>query len=285
MNLVKSSNLFFKELVFGSHLSSIGAGSGILLSVLLVLGQEINGLLLISVYLALQVIYNYDHFSDLQNEDDTNGERNNYLKRKRDPLFLLIFYIVLLAFISLTVSFNTFLFFILFVFGGALYTEKFKRVTKRIPFFKNFYVSLFFAILPLSIIFSYERIEIIPLILILLFVFTRVLLNTIYFDIKDVASDKKMGLKTVPVIYGHKRTINILHLLNVISSLIIFFGVFSNELPVYSLPLSLLFLYSFYYLKKSKKEDGKIKTLSYLVADGEYLLWPMIIIISKFLIQ
>jgi hypothetical protein len=48
--------------------------------------------------------------------------------------------------------------------------------------------------------------------------------------------------------------------------------------------LSLLFtnLYVFYYLEKGKTADrNKLLKYTYIMADAEFLLWPIILILSK----
>ncbi len=274
----------WNEFVFGSHLLSLGAGAGILFSTFFVLEKEINIILLILSYLALQIIYNFDHLRDSKKKEDGNLERSNYLKENRNKILVLLYILLLIGF-SFMMGIETLLFFILFVLGGLMYTIKLKGLTKKILMFKNLYVSFFIAVLPFSILLHYSVESIKPIILFSLFIFLRFVLSTAYFDIKDIEEDKKKGLKTLPALLGRKKTIKTLHLLDVLSFFPIFIGVYMGVFPKISLSLLLLFFYSFYYLRKTiKSDDNDVRFLSYIMVDGEYLFWPAILIIANFLL-
>jgi len=106
--------------------------------------------------------------------------------------------------------------------------------------------------------------------------------NTVFFDVKDLESDRQRNLKTLPVIFGKRMTIYLLHLINLIALIPLIVGVYSNDIPKESLVLLVFTLYSFYYLTQALFLDGKIlRTLSYVIADAEYILWSILIIIVK----
>ena len=73
--------------------------------------------------------------------------------------------------------------------------------------------------------------------------------NTIFLDIKDVESDRKKELLTLPIIFNRKKTLTFLKLITVLSVLPIIFGVSLQLLPKFSLMLLLTFLTLFITLK------------------------------------
>ena len=122
-------------------------------------------------------------------------------------------------------------------------------------------------------------------IILFVFVFLRFMLSTIFFDLKDIASDKTDGLKTIPVIFGIRNTINILNALNILSFLILCISIIYGVLPLFSLSLIIFLFYDFIYvIWGSQQKKSLLRFISYVFVDGEYLLWPIVIIIAKYII-
>ena len=117
-------------------------------------------------------------------------------------------------------------------------------------------------------------------ILIFLFVFFKCLPNIIFFDLKDIYNDRKEGLKTFPVILGKKRTLKLLHGLNIMAFIPLFTGIYLKLSTFCSLHDSVLFLHV-YYLRKI--DDKKLRMVSYTLADAEFILWPLALILGKFI--
>jgi 4-hydroxybenzoate polyprenyltransferase len=157
-----------------------------------------------------------------------------------------------------------------------------KNLTSKIIGFKNLYVSLFWA---LSIVFLalYTNSKFEPTLLILfIFVFLRFIVSTVFFDLKDIESDKKEGLKTIPTVFGLRETTRLLNIVNLVSVLLLVGAILFRILPVYSASLVLFFFYDLYYVTwGAKKEKGVLRFISYVVVDGEYIFWPIIITFSK----
>lgn len=284
MKKVKELNIFLKELVLGSHLLSLGAGAGIVFSALKLVNKDVNFFLLFLAYLSLQIIYNYDHISDLKRECSTNPERNKHLEGRS---LLVVLYIVFLILLSFFVNYQVFLFFLFFTIGGVAYTTKLKSVTQNIVAFKNIYTSIFIALIPLVVLLEHgsHYDNVITLLLFSSFVFLRLFLNTIYFDIKDIDDDKKNNLKTIPVLLGKRKTLKFLQVLNFITILPIVFGFIFGVLPAFSLFLILFYFYSLWYLlKTSNLNIEKIRSWSYLMVDGEYIFWPLVLFIGSLIL-
>ena len=275
----------WNEFVYGGHLSSLGA-SGILWSSAIIFDKPVSIPLLIIGYVISQIVYGYNHFREAGKDLLTNPERVSYIEKiKKFVPFLLIFYfllfIVLLIYLKNIKSILVALFILI---GGLLFTDIFKDFTKQIIGFKTFYGPFFWA-MGVILASSYYGIQDNLLIFFLfLFLFLRDIVNTTFFDIKDIESDKKGGLKTFAVVFGKKKILNYLHFFNAFSFFPIILGVYYNILPSFILLLSLFYFYSFYYLNEAKKENiEKIRKLSYIMVDGEYLFWPIILFLGKLL--
>jgi 4-hydroxybenzoate polyprenyltransferase len=180
---------------------------------------------------------------------------------------------------------NSAIFAIFMVAGSLLYTVHFKNYTKKIIGFKSVYVSLFWASLVLLLALYYRTSINLAVISISLFVFLRLLVNTIFFDIKDIASDKLYSLKTLPVYLGRRKVLSLIHILNLVSFLLLVVCVYKGVLPPGALSLLVFFIYTCFYLGLAKKEGTDMQKLSYFMVDGEYILWPFVIFIFKNLVS
>ncbi len=266
------------EFVYGAHLLSLG-GVGIILSILLVTNLEINFVFLLMIYLMYQVVYNYNHFRELKSDLLSNPERSKHLStRQRWISISPFFYLVLLVGSLITTNIPTLLLVSFITIGGILYTEYFKKI--RILGFKSYYVSFFWALSIMLIPLFYSQNNFTTYVYFAVFIFLRFMVSTIFFDIKDIDSDKRMNIITFPIKWGKKKTIYILHIINIASILPVLLGIYLEQLGIYSLLLASVLVIDFIYLAVSMNLKNKdLRILSYLVVDGQYMFWPLIIFI------
>jgi len=170
----------------------------------------------------------------------------------------------------------------LLIAGSILYSVLFKGLTKKIIAFKSFYVSFFWASLSLLFILYYALPINLAVISLFAFIFMRLLVNTIFFDIKDIESDQRRGLKTLPICLGRDGVIAFIWVINLLSFAPILLCVYTGVLPVDSLVLLLFFFYSGHYLHLAQGKRADIQQLSYILVDGEYILWPISLLLLKF---
>ncbi|MCK4355065.1 UbiA family prenyltransferase [Candidatus Parcubacteria bacterium] len=286
MEIKKITKFLWGEFIYGGHLLSFGA-SGILCFSAIILNQKISIPLLILGYLISQITYFYNHFKELKKDFLTNFQRTQHIQKSK-KYFLIIFGFYWGFFFLCLIYINNLAVILLSLFiisGGLLYTIFLKNLSKKIIEFKSFYVSFFWALSIILIGFYYNVSFSLLLSLLFSFVFLRWLMNTIFFNIKDIESDKKENLKTLAILFGKHKTIDCLHIINIFSFVPIIIGVYTNLLPLFSLFILIFYFYSFYYLEKAKKEKTQIHNLSYIMVDGEYLLWPFILLLGKIIIN
>lgn len=272
-----------KEFVYGGHLLSLGA-TGIVLTVILLLNYPIYLIALLIPYLSSQVVYSYNHFREIDFDINSNPERANHIQSQKKwmGLFLSVYIISLLACL-ITTNVGTFVFVTLVVIGGILYTEYFKKQSNHlVTGFKNFYTSFFWALTILLVPLYYgEKFDLVQAIL-FIFIFLRWVVNSAFFDIKDIESDRRRKLKTFAVSFGKHKTIYLLQVVNLISALPLILGYFLGFLNIESLFLLITVAYGAYYLIKALSLEGKkLRTLSYIVVDAEYLFWPIMILFAR----
>jgi len=280
--LLIAKDFICNEFIHGGHLLSLGC-SAIVLSTMLLVNTLIRWEFLVIVYLGTYCIYNYDHYKGLNIDSLNNSYRSNHLKKYHKFLpVIIIIYVV--GFFSLLIAFGNFQ---SLIFGGALlffglfYTHKVKKMTEKIVGFKNFYTSLSIASLILftGIYCSYP----IGLVLLLLFVFMffRLMVNTCFCDIKDMDIDRKYRIKTFPAILGKEKFLSVLHMINILSFIPLLMGVYLHILPIFSLLLVTSIVYCFYYIQKAKNQETNIQSLSSIMVDGEFALWPFILFVGS----
>jgi len=287
MEVRKFLNSIWNEFVYGGHLLSLG-GSGNIYFETTLLNQKINLLLLFLAYLISQIVYSYNHLIEAKKDIESNSERAKYLletkKEKKAKIEFFIYCLFLLITLFLLKKTELLIFVLIIVIAGIFYTLFFKSLTKKVLGFKNLYVSFTWTFSLQLLIGMYYGIFNNIMIILFLFIFLRCMVNGIFFDLKDIKTDKNEGLKTLPVALGQEKTLYFLHIINFISFIPILFGVFKNILPFYSLSLFIFFFYSFYYLRVAEKGKSNLNFLSYVMVDAEHILWGLWALIFKLFI-
>lgn len=270
------------EFIYGGHLLSLGAVSiAFIFPILLEL--EIKWIGFIIVYLFSQSIYSYNRYKELNKDILTNKERTNYLKKYAKVLpFLILIYLLILFFIlffygNLEIIFLSLIILLL----GFGYSLLFKKVTKFIIGFKNFFVALLWCLLVVFLTFYYSLSFSLPVFLLMLIIFLKRFVITSFCDIKDSKSDRVDDMLTLPTILKRKNFFLLLNFVNFVSIILIILGavlgLYSNS--AYFLALS--FLFPFFYINIVFFQKGNINFFSEVLARGEFLLWIIFILIGK----
>ena len=284
----ESLNSLKNEIFYGGYFAALCSPAFILFTAT-VMNIKVDIPLLLIAYLLPLIVYSYDYYSDIEKDISEYSERAVFLKKNTNKYpFILAFYIIsLVALLILFFNFYLTLFILGIITVGILYNVALKDLTKKIPIFKNVYTALtwalggaFFPILYYSLGFNSS------VLIAFIVIFLRCLTNILFFDLKDLENDKKENLKTLPVILGKKNTISILHCLNVVSFIPLVIGIYINAVPLMVLSLAFFGVYSFYYIKKAGKTSAKgLETMSYTLADLEFVLWPIVLMAAKFILS
>lgn len=229
--------------------------------------------LLLSSFLLTFTVYSLDKLSNIEEDSISLPERAGFISRHKK---IFIYATVASYVIALSLAFlkNILaLFVILFpLCMGLIYSIKIANVRlKDIPALKNISIAASWAVvgtfLPLAV--SSEHLP--PIALIFYFVFIKCLINTVLFDVRDIEGDNVNGVRTIPVIFGLKKTKILLLFLNstLILWLIISYSKSFFHQYVFVLIFSIFYgyWYTFYFCRKDKKIS---KSLDLLV-DGEWI--------------
>ena len=285
----KLKNVFkfiLKEFVYGGHLQSLGAASIVFVSAVL-LNIKVGWDCLFIIYLIFYSAYLYNRFKELKIDYLTNPQRTEHFKRyiSRAPIILFFVISVLIGGLVYFSNLWALIFGTLLLIFGFFYTTFFKKITKRIPLFKNLYVSTFFASLVFFLIVYYSYAMTFSLTIgalaFAIFVYFKAFIMQILLDVKDIESDRKQGLLTFPVVFGKRKILNILRILS-ISITVPVLIIFSFYLDIFPKPMIMLLLtipFNFYCFRLAERQ----KYLGYILGSGEFVLWTILILIGKHL--
>ncbi len=285
LETIKILRHIINHFVYNAHLISLGA-VGIAATFLLLINESILIFPLLIIYLLTLISLLHDRLKEREVDYLTNPERTKKLEKYFKNANIIIFasFCLIFAILFLNKREDSLIFIIFLFLLIFLYTKFFKKLTRKIIGFKNIYFSLIvaFLLIFISLYYFYNFLNF-TFLIIFLFVFLRMYVNTVFLDIKDIESDKKHNLKTFPIVFGPQKTIFFLKIITLISGLLIIFGVVLKIIPIHSLMLLFVVPYAFYYFEKSKKKEN-FYLVNYVLADAEFILWPISIIIGKIIL-
>jgi 4-hydroxybenzoate polyprenyltransferase len=283
--MVKILKFIINEFLYNGHLQTLGALSIAIFSAIL-FKIKITWDLLLILYVNFYIIYLYNRHQEINIDYQTNKIRTEHLKLFNKYIPLLITALVtILIFLLIYFSNITSIFFIFSItILGFLYTNYFKKITKKIIAFKNIYVASVFSLLVIFPFIYYSlpfKNFLLNIIALMIFIFLRAILMQIFLDLKDIESDKQEGLLTLGVIAGREKTFKILQIGNLTTATFIpiifwYLNIFSPSF------LMLLFLapINSYFLNLIKR--GKL--LGFILESGEFITLPILILFGNYLL-
>jgi len=272
----------YKELVYGGHLLALGTSS-IAATAAYLIGRTPTVDLLLMAYLFSLGAYSINRISDFDQDSVSHPDRTAYLKRRLGGLKVVSVACFMVGY--LLALFRNLIFFggLLFPLGLALAysigSSRFKGAIgvsrlKEATLIKNVTVSFGWSLVPVLVGLYYLQL---PLTIFAFapFIFLRLMVNTIFFDQRDVEADQAFGVRTLPVRMGMAGSSRVMDILDIASGLYIVGVVASGLVPLFAGTLLVFVPYSFVYRLYAR--SGKHRdSLRDFWADGEYLLWGVV---------
>jgi len=215
-------------------------GSGKDIAGFITAGHYDGNFTLIIAYVATLIVYSFDYFSSADKDASTNPGRAAYFSGMAGSFLYRILICGAVLVVSLALYANVWLTLVVvsMALAGIAYPALFKKLTRYVPGFKNVYTSgVWTSGIILGVLACGAASTDTAVALLFLFLFMRSLGNVVFFDLKDVPSDRAEGLATLPVLLGRERTFALLHILNVVSFLPLAAGALAGMLPPYALTL------------------------------------------------
>jgi 4-hydroxybenzoate polyprenyltransferase len=270
------------EFMYGGHWLSLGV-STFTIALMFLIGVNLKFELLLITYFLSQSVYNYDHFKWMEIDSIDNSKRTNYLSKHYEvmPVIILFYTSMFLILLFLYGNIESLLFGFLLLLSGVFYTNKSKKWTMKIPGFKNYYTSLSASLLVVFIALYFSHPLNLEIWVLVLFVFLCFLVNTSFCDLKDMDADKRQKLLTLPLYFGKKKFLLVLHILNILTFVIFSFSIIIGILPLFASILLIFYFYCFYYIQKARSSKTDLQFLSSFFADGEFILWPIFLFLGN----
>lgn len=273
-------------IVYGNAVIGLAA-VGVVFTIAIFLGNFAPLELLAVVFLITMSSYNLNRFMEQAEEDAVNHPRRSAFFSNNAPFFafniILIVVAILLAFFYKGA--NGLLIVSIFPLSVLAYSAKwiphrYSRI-KEIPVMKNIFPTTIWALAPILCVIWLSAPVGTALLASFVFVFLRLLVGVIAFDVRDIRGDRAYRIKTLPVLLGIADTKIFLLLLNTLSGLFLFVSVAEGWLPPAANAVNLITLYGYYYIF-SLSEKAPLYLYD-LVIDGEYFLWAPLALLGVML--
>ena len=232
--------------------------------------------LLFAMFFTMLGIYSLNKLTD-KDEDSINlPERANYVIGNEKPL---IFILVISYLIAILLGFSVNIWAVIIIlfplFAGIIYSveisPKIPRL-KNITGMKNIIVVLSWTVgstfLPAICVYKCVIITA----LVFSFIFIKIFVNAVVFDIRDIEGDQKNNIKTIPVVIGRQKTKKMLFIIH--STLIpwlavsLYLGFFTQYIPV----LIFCIIYGYWYIHYFCNVEKVPKYATDLFVDGEWIV-------------
>jgi len=268
-----SASAAYKELVYGGHLLALGTSS-MAATAAWVMGRTPTWDLLLMAYLFSFGGYSINRISDFGQDAVSHPDRTAYLKSRMGWLkgaVVACFAVgYALALLRNLVFFAGLLVPLLLAFAYSVGSDRVKDTIgvsrlKEATLVKNITVSFGWSLVPFLVGLYFLELPA-ALFAFAPFIFLRLMVNTIFFDQRDMEADASFGVKTLPVKLGIRGSTRVMDVLDLASGAYL----------VAVVALLLVFVpYSFAY--RVYAGSGKHRdSLRDLVADGEYVLWGVV---------
>lgn len=278
----------YRELVYGGHLLALGTAS-IAASSAFLLGRAPSWDLLLMAYLFSFGAYTVNRWSDFEEDMISHQDRTSYLapRRRALPAIAAVSFGVGYALASLRNLFflSGLLLPLVLAVAYSIGSKKMRKVLgvgrlKEGFVVKNIAVSFSWSLIPLLVGLYYLQF---PLTLLVLcpFVFMRLLINTVFFDVRDIEADRKYGVRTLPTSLGLNKSWVLMDAVDVASCLYITAFALSGLLPPFAGILAVFTPYSLAYRHYSRRTPSHQDAFRDLAADGEYILWGFVVYLGQ----
>ena len=272
------------EIVYGGYIPA-AIGPSLVITTSVLTSVNISLPILIISYLIPLIVYSFDYYKDMDSDQETNQDRAAYFKAKSKiyPYILASYILILSTLVIFFTNWQMVSFISIMIIASLTYPLGLKKLTKVFPAFKNMFTIFIWSLAGTFSLAVFNTLEIsLTYLLIFLFFYLKMLPNTIFFDLKDVKSDTREKLKTLPVILGKVKTTKLMYILNIVAFIPLLIGIWLKIFPLYAVLMVIFLFYSIYYISKSLQlSDKEINHIFFILADIEFILWPFIIFTGK----
>ena len=286
---VSLGHKLFHEIIYGGHMPALDT-SAIVFTTSLILGFIPTIDLIVAAYLFTFGSYTLNRTRESDDDALSNPERTNFVlgRTKYVNHIIVICYLgsLSIAIMRSQIFFTALIAPLILSYLYNIGSKKFIPLmgTSRLKekfLVKNIAVSAGWGLIVFLTLIYYNGNLSITVFSVFIFIFLRVLVNTVFCDIRDVKSDSSIGIRTIPIVYGVKKTKYFLLAVNTFSGIFVFLAITAGILPPMAHFVNLLTIFGYYYLIKSLKPNADMTYLCDFVAEGEELVSVPLAILGK----
>lgn len=258
------------------------SASGMVATFSIVYQVPIQLSLLLIAFFVTFFSYYINRLAEINEDRLTHPHRTRFVEENKwVAIFSGIMYILALG-LALNKNLPSFFIILIPPIIVAIYSfrvhPKFKRL-KEITLGKNVIVSLIWASVALLVA-LYNNLPYSTVVYIMaIFLFLRFFINTVIFDMRDEVADKLLKIPTLPVVLGKAKTMYLLLIVNTATALFLLLSSFEGWVPWSVNFLNLITFYSYYVILKSTDTKIDQRFLCDVLADGEFVIRPFLLLI------
>ena len=246
-----------------------------------VLGVSATPLLLVMAYLFSYGAYMMNRSTEIDQDAVSHPDRTALLGGRRKYLPMISGGCFLLGYVfALTVNYVFFAALLVPLAFSLAYSVGSKGLVGVIGvsklkdklLVKNLFVSLGWSLIPVLVGLYYLNLAVV-LLPMGVFIFLRLMVNTLIFDVRDVEGDRGAGIRTVPVAYGTDATYRLMASIDALTLVFLAIMVDVGFLPLAALILGVLPFYSLAYTALARRANANLGFICDVLVDGEYLIW------------
>lgn len=293
VNQTKNSNSLshkiFHEIVYGGHMPALDT-SAMVFTTTLILGFIPTIDLIVAAYLFTFGSYTLNRVRESDDDALSNPERTKFIigRTKYVNHIIVLCYLgsLSIAIIRSPIFFSALMVPLLLSYLYNIGSKKFVPImgTSRLKeqfLVKNIVVSAGWGLVVFLTVIYYNGNLNTTVFSVFIFIFLRVFVNTVFCDIRDVQSDSSIGIRTIPIVFGVKKTKYFLLAVNTLSGIFVFLAVIGGILPPMAHFVNLLTIFGYYYLIRSLRPNADMTYLCDFVAEGEELVSVPLAILGK----
>jgi len=271
-----------EKLAYLNLIISLGASS-IAYLVVSLLSLHSDYMMYLICFLVSIFVYSFNRFTDVKEDTINNPERLKFFKKFKYYFFVsALVSFMLVVVITLLHSFLTFFVSFLPIILVLLYSKPWlpRRISfysrlKEIFFIKNLVVSTGWSLIPFFVA-VYTNSFHPGIFFISPFVFLRIFIGVIIFDIRDMKGDKIHNIFSIPLKLGLPKTKNLVNILNSLSFIILMVGTLYGLHIMYTIAVGLFAFFMGLLYNYVIDKDIDIRFFCNVIVDGEYIMLGVI---------
>jgi 4-hydroxybenzoate polyprenyltransferase len=238
------------------------------------------------VFLLTYAVYSIDRLVGMKEDEFSHYERTLFLRRNKLPFIVSIVLafsgaFLIAAFAGWIAILIPIALIVVMFYSGNLSQEILgihKPNLKQYFIIKNITIASGWAFLLFVTSFYLEGSIVIGQWLFFFPLMMKLFVMAVAYDFKDISSDRKLGVRTLPIVIGEYSSKLVLHVLNIVATVIILLLVYSSLLPLLGVVFIPAFIYQVFMIHLVRKDAPE--WVYFILCDLEQFFWLVFLCIG-----